>query len=199
VQAIMDEEHTFDGTEDAAGPSAPTMSADGEKGGWHQKGDGGWSRGFDNDALTALLAMKDDFGRRLELASDRQNAMVQSIGIILAFASILLGETVRLIHTGQWGACEAVSVTAMLSCCMTGIATIWEWKSWKLYTGFYSDDVVRAFRGWRFVDLHYMLVGGVLISHDAMTRNNYILRRRISWMVLFLISGTLSTVTGMVV
>ena len=195
----MDKEHALDGSDDAAGSPTPMPPAD-EDGhdGRRERGRAG-GRGFYSDALTALLAMKDDFGRQLELASERQNAMVQSIGIILAFASILMGEAVRLMHTNPWNVYDAVSMAAMLACCMTGIATIWEWKSWRLYTGSDTDSVIDAFNSWRFIDLHHLLVGGVLKSHDAMAHNNYILRRRISLMVLFLLAGTVSTVTGMVI
>ena len=54
---------------------------------------------LDFNAMAAIRTIEEDFGRQLELASDRQNTMVQSVGIILAFASISLIEVIRVFST----------------------------------------------------------------------------------------------------
>jgi len=121
------------------------------------------SNEFDQDALIAFQALREDLGRQLELVSDRQNTMVQSIGIILAFASILLMEVIHSTYTNAGSIFVTASILALFACCITGIATIWEWKSWRLYTGYSSNDLSEAFNNWRFIELYHLLLTGVIV------------------------------------
>lgn len=156
------------------------------------------SGGFDDDVVAAIHAIKDDSGRQLELASDKHNAMVQSMGIILAFASILFVETTQFVNTDVNGLMSVVALCAFLTCCLIGVATILEWKSWDLYTGSESDKVVDAFNDRNFIGVHYMLLIGIYRSYDAMSDNIYILKSRIRYMALFLFVGIVFMATGMV-
>lgn len=195
----MNNEHTSDGPDIPASSLLPiepfekTRDDSGRKEGYTYGYD------FDTVAVTALQTLKEDFGRQLELVSDRQNAMVQSTGIILAFASVLLIETIRIVQTHPYGMLDIISAFSLFVCCLVGIATIWEWKNWNLYTGFDSNDIIEAFNDWRFVRLYSLLLTGVLESYAVMSGNNYILRKRITYMVLSLLAGTVFTVVGMVI
>jgi hypothetical protein len=128
-----------------------------------------FGRDFDSTTLTAILTLKDDFGRQLELVSDRQNTMVQSIGIILAFASVLLMEIVQIIHLSLDSIPGIISVVALLTSCLIGIATIWEWKSWSLRTGFNLYNVTEVFNDGNFVKLYSLLLEGVVRSFESMS------------------------------
>lgn len=153
---------------------------------------------FDRDVVTALHAIKEDFGRQLGLASDRQNSMIQSIGIILAFASILLIEVIRTAQLNTEGIPGLMALVSFLSCCSIGVATIWNWRNWEMYTGFDQDEVVDSFNDWRFIDVHGLLLNGVTRSYDAVINNNYILKERITGMVIALFAGIVLMLIGMV-
>jgi len=157
------------------------------------------SREFDHDVVTAIHAIKDDFGRQLELASDKHNAMIQSMGIILAFASILLIETIQFVNMQMGGLLSIAALCAFFVCCFIGIITILTWNSWDLYTGFESDKIVDTFNDRNFVNVHYMLLKGIIGSRDAMSENIYILKHRIRYMAASLFIGIVFMAFSMVV
>ncbi|MCL2317769.1 MAG: hypothetical protein FWC44_01740 [Methanomassiliicoccaceae archaeon] len=156
-------------------------------------------REYDARALTAILTIKGDFDRQLELVSDRQNTMIQSLGIILAFASVLLVSTMRMVQLRFDSIPEMISIAALFTCCLIGITTIREWKNWKLFTGSNLNEVITVFNEENYTKLYHLLLEGVVRSYDAMTDNNYILKRRITSVVLTLLIGTAFTVFGMVI
>ncbi|WP_148305817.1 hypothetical protein [Candidatus Methanoplasma termitum] len=157
------------------------------------------SNSFDATTANAVQTLKEDFDRQLELVSDRQNTMVQSIGIILAFASVLLMETIQMVHLSHSSVPGIASVIALFTCCLIGIATIWEWKSWSLHTGFDLYEIIEVFNKRDFVRFYSLLFEGAVRSYESMSDNNYILKRRITYLVLSLVTGTAFAVIGMVI
>jgi len=156
-------------------------------------------RDFDARALTAILTIKDDFDRQLESVLDRQNTMIQSIGIILAFASVLLVSVMRSVQLRLDSVPEVISVAALFSCCVIGIVTIREWKNWELYSGLDLGKVIDAFNEEQYTRLYYLLLGGTVRSYETMSGKNFILRDRITYMVLSLLMGTVFALVGMVI
>jgi hypothetical protein len=156
------------------------------------------NREFERDAVAAAHMMWDDFGRRLELASNRQNTMIQSVGIILAFASILLTETISTMHQNAGNAYNVAALVAFFFCCTFGVLTVWEWRGWKLYTGLDSSEVTDAFNERGFIYLQRLLLKGVIWSHDLVRGNNFIIKNRITYMMAFLFAGMAFTVMDMV-
>ena len=154
---------------------------------------------FDFYATSAIRAINDDFGRQLDLASDRQNTMVQSVGIIMAFASILLIEVVRLLYLEPDSANNIIALIVFLLCCAVGVATIWQWKNWELYSGFNFNDILFSFNEKRFADMHLFLLKGMIDSHKILRHNNYIVKERISLMMIFLSVGIALMLVGLVI
>ena len=155
--------------------------------------------GFDGIAVAAIHSIKEDLGRQLELASDRQNAMVQSVGIILAFASILLVETVRSLYLDNGDALGVISLASFLLCSVVGIVTIWQWRGWDLYAGFEYGKIADLFDDRKFVDLERLLLRGVAMSHSVAIGNNYVIRGRIKYMVMSFFIGVASMLIGTVI
>jgi len=195
----MNDEYKTDDNNDLANSLIKEEPDKAKKDGRFREDENAEDHEFDNVAMTVFQVLKEDFGRQLELLSGRQNTMVQSIGIILAFASVLLIESIRMISTNSDNLFDLISMASLFACCLTCIATIWEWKSWSLYIGLESDKVVDAFNDWNYVSLYEMLLAGVLQSHKATKRNNYILKKRISYVVMLLLTGTVFAVIGMVI
>jgi len=195
----MNKENTSDEPEVPESSLIQKESAEHTEDKWNSVEQDEYDRDYDARALTALRTIKEDLDRQLELVSDRQNTMIQSIGIILAFASVLLVSTMRLVQMRLDNIPEMISITALFTCCVIGIATIREWKNWKLYTGSNLYKVINAFNEEKYTILYHMLLEGVAKSFDAMSDNNYILKRRITYVVLSLLVGTAFTVIGMVI
>ena len=158
-----------------------------------------FDRDYDARALTAILTIKEDFDRQLELVLDRQNTMIQSIGIVLAFASVLLVSTMRLVQLRLESFPDMISISALFICCLIGIATIREWKNWELNTGLNIYKVKDAFNEEKYHVLYQLLLEGVAGSYESMSGKNFILKKRISVMVLSLLMGTVFALTGMVI
>jgi hypothetical protein len=152
-------------------------------------GESGRDHDFDRDAAAALGAVIGDFGRRLSLLSDRQNSMMQSAGMLLAFASILLIETVRLIFEGAGDALAIAALLCFLSSCAICVWTIWGWKNWELNMGADPDDILDIFNEWKWIDLQHSLLYGAVMSSRIMADKNYILRRMIAYMIAPLLAG----------
>ena len=165
----------------------------------HDSREGARHYEFDDEAVAAVRELREDFGRRLELASNRQDAMMQSIGVILAFASILLVEAVRSLHLGEGAGTGTVSLLSFLICSIIGVATIWQWRNWELYAGLEYGRVSDSFSDRRFVELRRLLLESVVRSHGVATRNNYIIRGRIKYMVMCFLIGIASMLAGLVI
>jgi hypothetical protein len=153
---------------------------------------------YDSNALAAIHALREDFGRRLELVSNRQNTMFQSIGILLAFASILMTQAISMIFLNPDNVCGTVALATFLLCCAAGIVTIWEWRNWKLFTGLNSDELADLFNRRRFIHLQKQLLSGVIESNDRVAYNNLIIKNRIYYMVVSLSAGVALMLIGMV-
>jgi len=88
------------------------------------------NRKFNRDSITSLHVLREDFGRQLELISNKQNTMIQTIGIVLAFASILLIEAIHLCKDSPVYS-SAAALMAFILCCTVGVQTLWQWKGWE--------------------------------------------------------------------
>ena len=81
-----------------------------------------------SDYYNAVSLLREDYSGQLQLASDRQNAILQSIGILVAFASVIFVQ--KLLSSGpvENDIYLYISDPTFL-CCIVGIGTIM--MSWK--------------------------------------------------------------------
>jgi hypothetical protein len=86
----------------------------------------------------ALSLLKEDHSRQLQLASDRQNTLLQSIGILVAFASVIFVQKALDTSIPSENGIEVLADPIFL-CCIVGIGTIM--MSWKF--GFHMGMNVR--------------------------------------------------------
>ena len=92
-----------------------------------------------------------------------------------------------------------MALTSFLMCCAVGVATIWHWKNWELYSGFNFNEIIDSFNKRKFFAMNLLLLRDVIDSYDMMKTNNYFIRRRMSFMIIFLFGGIASMLTGLVV
>lgn len=142
----------------------------------------------------AIHAISEDFRHQLMLLSDRQNSMVQSIGVILAFASILLIETVSLAHSRSDNGIILVALGFFFLCCLGCIWAILDWRNWEVYSGADQEAVLDRLENKDVFGIPEMLLQGVVRSYGVITVNNYILRTRIRNMAMLLVTGALLTI-----
>ncbi|MCL2148503.1 MAG: hypothetical protein FWH47_04095 [Methanomassiliicoccaceae archaeon] len=155
--------------------------------------------GSNNEAASTVRDIREDFSRQLEVTSSRQNAMVQSVGIMLAFASMLFIETIRSVYSNSGDAAGVASLASFLFCCVVGVMTIWQWRNWELYSGYDYDKMAESFNKGEFVGVQLLLLRGVIKSRKAASGNNFVLRERIKYMALCLFTGIAFMLVGMVI
>jgi len=154
---------------------------------------------FNRDVVTAIHSIRDDVGRQLVLTSDKNNALIQMIGVILAFASILLVQTIQHIDSDMRGMLSAGALFLFLICCLIGVVTMLEWKNWDLFIGSENNKAIDAFNVRRFVDMHISLLDGMRTSYSKMSDKLYILKGRIRYMTLFLFLGLVFMMVSVVI
>ncbi len=148
--------------------------------------------------MSAVAVIREDLGRQLDLASNRQNTMIQIIGIIMAFASLLLIECVHYC-TDPTDFVFMAALVAFLICCMVGTLSLWQWKNWELLTGSDIDSTIQSFNDGDFFEVQSKIIKGIAGSYDQTSIDNYVLKRRISYMVIFLLTGLVLLLIGLVI
>ena len=96
---------------------------------------------YDINDEKALKVIKEDIGRQLGLVSDRRNTMVQSIGIIMAFASVLFAQIITVgTFEGISGIYFTSSLLCLFSCGAMGIFTILKSTVFVTWSGMKIDE-----------------------------------------------------------
>jgi len=121
------------------------------------------------------------------------------IGVILAFASILLVQTIQHIDSDLRGMLSAGALFLFLICCIIGVVTMLEWRNWDLFIGSENNKAIEAFNVRRFVDMHISLLEGMRNSYRIMSEKLYILKGRIRYMTLFLFLGLVFMLVSVVI
>ena len=89
----------------------------------------------------ALKVIKEDIGRQLGLASDRRNTIVQSIGIMMAFASVLFAQIITVgTFEGISGSFFSFSLLCLFFCSIMGIFTILKSTVFVTWSGMKIDE-----------------------------------------------------------
>jgi len=143
-----------------------------------------------------LSSVKEDVGRQLGLASDRQNAMLQSIGILLAFASILLLQIIVMNPSfSGYGVLFAVSILCVLFCCVLGVSILSS-SAFSLSFGMDVEKEVGSYSDGKAEDLESDIVNGMSEAWKEVCRYNKFLINIIRCMVLPLLVGILTMLAG---
>ena len=144
----------------------------------------------------ALSAIKEDIGRQLGLASDRQNAMLQSIGILLAFASILLLQIIVMNPSfSGYGLLFAVSIICVLFCCVLGVSVLSS-SAFSLSFGMDVEKEVGLYTDGKIEDPEIEIMNGISDAWKEVRRYNAFLINVIRCMVLPLLVGILTMLAG---
>lgn len=145
----------------------------------------------------ALFVVREDLGRQLGLASDRQNATLQSIGILVAFASILFLQLLAMDPVLERGGIFSwLSMGSVLLCSIVGILTILKSSNFALSTGMGAEDVMELYEMKKTDDLEIMIAHGVNRAYRMVYRNNAHLNDRITYMVVLLLLGIFTGFAG---
>lgn len=149
----------------------------------------------DEDKDTLLL-IKEDIGRQLGLASERQNAMLQSIGILLAFASILFLQIIIMNPSfSGYGLFFVVSIICVLFCCVLGVSVLSS-SAFSLSSGMDIEEEINLYRKGELDDLGSKIVNGMHESQKEVCRYNVFLINVIRCMVVPLLIGILTMLAG---
>ena len=144
----------------------------------------------------ALSVIKEDIGRQLGLASDRQNAMLQSIGILLAFASILLLQIIVMNPSfSGYGLLFAVSIICVLFCCVLGVSVLSS-SAFSLSFGMDVEKEVGLYTDGKIEDPEIEIMNGISDAWKEVRRYNAFLINVIRCMVLPLLVGILTMLAG---
>lgn len=145
----------------------------------------------------SLLLVKEDIGRQLHLASDRQNAMLQSIGIIVAFASILIAQIItRNPSFDGLGALLLVSLVSLLSCSGLGIYSIVTSDAFTIFLGMDDDVEVNLLNKRETNKLEVDIVNNMKEALDDTLYNNQDLLAALQYLGVLLILGLITLLFG---
>jgi len=181
-------------TEDTSG-NAPFDEVALEETGHGGEGYGfGYFEAVDRDALSLL---REDIGRQLGLASDRQNTLLQSAGILVAFASILLLQLLAMDpDLSGYGMLFTASMGAGLICCIAGILVILRSSGFALSTGMVAREAIDHYNRKETDGFEAKMVMGIGEAYETVYVNNTRLIGTIRYMVVLLLIGVLTMFTG---
>jgi len=152
---------------------------------------------FDDDARVSIHDIREDLGRQLDLVSDRQNAMITIVGILVAFASLLFITIYP--EEGFFNSSvglDSYSAIAFGICCAVGITTLLFWKNWDFGLDGNIKEAISRFNEDRWFSVQTELLSGLFDSYDEMCDKNHALSQRIKIMVLIIMTGLITMVIG---
>jgi hypothetical protein len=154
-----------------------------------------------NDLKTAdqnvFSLIRGDIERQLGLASDRQNSMLQSIGILVAFASILFLQLLTMDPAFDgFGAFFATSIFSVLLCCLLGIFTILESRKFALSAGMNIMDEISRYNDDNAEHLETEIANGMIRAYEAAYHDNANLVLKIILIGALLLIGIITMSLG---
>jgi hypothetical protein len=145
----------------------------------------------------ALFVMREDLGRQLGLASDRQNTMLQSIGIIVAFSSILFLQLLAMDPAFDgYGLLFIISIGSVLSCSVFGIHTIMVSSNFALSAGMEADKMVELYDNHEIDNYELKVANGISRALISASQKNASLTERVTYMVAALLLGVFTMFAG---
>jgi len=149
------------------------------------------------DVQNALSLLRKDIGRQLGLASDRYNTLLQSIGILVAFASILFLQLLAIdpVFAG-YGILFASSMLSVFFCCIVGILSILRSSRFALSAGIAVDKETDLFKKGEIEDFEMKIAIGLDKAYETTYENNTRLTEIIRYMVVLLLLGIIAMFAG---
>jgi len=153
---------------------------------------------FDAEVRFAIHDIREDLGRHLNLSSDRQNAMIMIVGILLAFASLLF---INIYPEGgilhDLMSFESMSTIAMAVCCFVGVITLLFWRGDKHLEG-NIDSAIERFNEEKWFEVQKELLLGLSKSQHKTHEENSRLSKTIKLMVFIISFGLVLMMIGRV-
>jgi hypothetical protein len=152
---------------------------------------------YDTKNHEALQIIKEDVGRQLGLASDRQNLILQSVGILLAFASVLF-VPMAIVNTDiifENSYFTAAMILVFL-CCLVGVCTLILSGAFTLSSGLSVKNEIYRYNTGDTKDLEIDIVNSMNEAREDITHSNGFLTKIIRWMAFLLFIGILLMLIG---
>jgi hypothetical protein len=144
-----------------------------------------------------LSLFRKDLGRQLGLVSDRQNAMLQSIGILVAFASILFLQLLAMDPVFEgYGFFFVASIESVLFCCIIGVLMILQTSRFALSAGMAIEEEVILYNSDEINNLEERITRGLIGAYRTVYKNNTRLMIIIKYMVALLLIGIITMFAG---
>jgi len=146
----------------------------------------------------ALSIFREDAGRQLSLMSDRHNTMLQSVGILVAFASILFLQLITIgpALDGSGGILFMVSMGSILLCGIYGTVTISGSRGFVPSAGLSIEEEKALCETQRTNSLEERITERILGSCEIAYRSNTRLADRMTHMAMLLMVGTITLFIG---
>lgn len=141
-------------------------------------------------------SLKSEIGRQNQLHSSYQNSIMQRIGIIIAFASILLldaFDTFAKLQTDSIGFIICVMAMGFLisSCCL-GVIFMLDWKKWTWTTGADVESLIERYNADDLEGCEYLIFDGLVVSNDNLEEMSDVLKRRLVYTVSVFLIGLIA-------
>ncbi|MCL1810824.1 MAG: hypothetical protein FWG41_01175 [Methanomassiliicoccaceae archaeon] len=138
----------------------------------------------------SLSIIKEDIGRQLGLASDRQNSILQSIGILVAFASVLFVQIIVMNPSFDGsGWIFVFSLACLLFCSGLGVVVLIMSKAFTIIMGNDNRGAATLLKTEEINNLEIDIVNGMIISLKATKYNNSNLVAYLRSMGILLVAG----------
>ncbi|MCL1979313.1 MAG: hypothetical protein FWG60_04060 [Methanomassiliicoccaceae archaeon] len=152
---------------------------------------------FEPSDKKTLSVIREDLGRQLGLASERRNAMVQTVGIMAAFASVLF---LQVLATGPalegFGILFIVSMGSFLFCCIWGAVTFLNSRDHVLSAGVSLENGLGISFDGDSYDLEAKIAVGMCNACRNVNLINTMLSEKIAYMVMLLTVGVIASFAG---
>jgi len=148
----------------------------------------------------ALFVLREDVSRQLKLTSDRQNMILQLIGILVAFASIIFVQQLIMdtdVHGWRMYA-FAISLLLIFFCCTLGIYTIMMSDVFAISTGRKIERSVDRYNEGDIEGFEAYIVSGMYYAFVETHNKNEQLTKRLKQMSLMLMLGIVMLINGVI-
>ena len=141
--------------------------------------------------MDTVRYLSEHLEARLGFNSGQQNMMVQSIGILMAFASIVLVEVLRssTFSLELSNIIPFMSVLMLTVCCACGVYMISLWREWAATGDEELSEAVKALNNREWIKVQANIWRGLERSNEHVRYNIYTLKRSLVIMAITLGSG----------
>ncbi|MFA6679977.1 MAG: hypothetical protein WCR96_05755 [Candidatus Methanomethylophilaceae archaeon] len=136
----------------------------------------------------AYFALKNEISRQHSLVSDYLNSLMQRIGIILAFGSLLFVESLNGISVIS-NPLNYLDTILLGLCCIAGIWSIINWKEWGTPLGVQIEIMIDEYNSNNFVKVHDSIIDEMIKAYDQTTTGTIVLKRWMIYETLLLAAG----------